>query len=120
MPSRTVAPSSRRAAGSRGAVFEVRALDRDLAVLEREDVAAVDLDLLAIGGRAGEGPLRHAAVARDEMARSNERCVRENLEHPYEHIAHTLAPRVPRASAFSARVAPEHLVVCHEGHPCRH
>src|SRR5256884_8932278 len=87
MPCRTVAPSSRRAAGSRGAVLEVRALDRDLAVLEREDVAAVHLDLLAVGGRAPEDPLRDAAVAGDEVARGREGGVRERPEHPRERLA---------------------------------
>src|SRR5438045_9736195 len=47
----------------RRAVLEVRVLDGDLALLEREHVAAVDFDLLAVDGGAREDPLRGAAVA---------------------------------------------------------
>src|SRR5205809_6078890 len=40
------------------AILEVRALHGDLAVPEREEVAPVDLDLLAVGRGTREGPLR--------------------------------------------------------------
>src|SRR5205823_5922762 len=60
---------------------------------------------------------RHfAAVARDEMACVSERCVRKDLEHSGERLAHTLAPRVPRAADFWAGGALEDAVVGHEGH----
>src|SRR6266705_1818732 len=83
---------------SRGAVLEVRVLDGDLAVPEHEDVAAVDLDLLAVDRRAGEDPLRHAAVARHEVARVGEIGIGEDLEHLGERLAYALAALVARAA----------------------
>src|SRR5437762_8060040 len=88
-PARALSPVASGRAG-----LEVRALDGDLPVPEREDVAAVDLDLLATGRRAGEDPLRHAAVARNEMACVAESGVREYRKHPGERLAHALAPGV--------------------------
>src|SRR2546429_334837 len=109
-------PRWREPAGSRGAVLEVRALDGDLAALDREEAAAVDLDLFAIGRRAREDPLRHAAVARHEVVRVTEFGIREDLEHPGERRTHTLASPVARAADFRARGALEDAVVGHEGH----
>ncbi len=111
------APVRRQRAGRlRSAVLEVRALDRDLAVPEREEIAAVDLDLLAIGRRAREGPLRDAAIARHEMPGMIERDVRDGGEDPREGLAHALAALVACTAHVRARGTLEDAIVSHEGH----
>src|SRR5215467_4607647 len=57
---------------SRTASLEIRALDGDPAVAEREQIAAVDLDLSAVGAGASEDPLRDAAGAGDHVAHVDE------------------------------------------------
>src|SRR5206468_324639 len=105
-----------RACRLRRTVLEVRVLDGDLAALEREHVAAVDFDLLAVGRRAREDPLREAAVAGHEVARVAEVGIREDLEDLREGLAHALASLVARAAGFLARGRLEDAVVGHEGH----
>src|SRR5262249_29719949 len=78
--------------------LQVRALDGDLAAFEREEIAAVDLDLLAVGRRASERPLRDAAIARHEMPRVVEPDVRDCGEEPREGVAHGHTSLVPCAA----------------------
>src|SRR5262249_26012167 len=124
---RPVAPPPLRSRGGRRssppgpacsceAILEVRVLLHDLVATEREDVAGVDLDLLALGSSAGEPPLPQPTIAGDEMARLAEIRVREHLEDLCEGLAHALAALVARAADFLARGRLEHAVVGHEGH----
>src|SRR5262245_38143413 len=101
-------------AASRGAVLEIRLLDGDLAASEREEVAALDLHLLAVGRRAREDPLRHTAVAGHEMAGAAEMRVGKDLEHAGKRLAHLIAPRVARPTDFFAGGRLEDAVVRHE------
>src|SRR5262249_56527305 len=48
--------------------LEVRALEGDLAAREGEEVAAVDLELGAVGPGASEHPFRDAALTRHEVS----------------------------------------------------
>src|SRR5260370_37335398 len=65
-------PAGRAAAtsgdASAGARLQERALARDLAAREREEIAAVHLDAPPVGGGPGEAPLRHRAIARHHVA----------------------------------------------------
>src|SRR4029077_19029543 len=93
---------------SRGASLEVRALEGDLAASEREQIAAVDLDLPAVGAGAPEDPLRDAAVAGHHVAHVVEADVGKRAEDPRERRAHALAAHVPGAAGVRARRALEH------------
>src|SRR5439155_18243014 len=84
-------------------ILEVGVLDGDLAVLEREDVAAGDLDLLAVRGCAREEPLGDATVACDEVAGLVEVGIGEELEDLGEGIAHSFAPLVAGSACLLAR-----------------
>src|SRR5690242_2259162 len=106
----------RRASASGDPVLEVRVLLDDLVAGKREDVAAVDLDLLALGRGAAEHPLREATVARDEVARLAEVRVGEHLEHAREGLAHALAAFVARPTHRLAGGRLEDTVVGHERH----
>src|SRR5207245_6455290 len=65
-------PAGRAAAtsgdASAGARLQERALARDLAAREREEIAAVHLDAPPVGGGPGEAPLRNRAIARHHVA----------------------------------------------------
>src|SRR5262245_8443416 len=83
-PSRTVGGIVLRAIAPRRrstrSGLQVRVLHRDLVALEGEDIAAGDLDLLAVRRGAGEEPLREPAVARHEVPRVAEVHIGESLE----------------------------------------
>src|SRR5262249_20473330 len=100
----------------RRADFEIRALDGDLAVPEREEIAAVNLDLPPVGRCAGEDPLRDTAIASHEMPGIIESQVRDGGEDPREGLAHALLPFVTRAAYVGARGTLENAFVTHEGH----
>src|SRR5262249_36453473 len=106
-----VVESSRQRPG-----LEERALHRDLALAEREHIAAVDLDRAAVGTGSGEEPLRQTAVARHEVARGAEVSVGKRGEHARERRAHTLAPDVAPAAGLGPRHALEDALVGHERH----
>src|SRR4051795_6173457 len=63
-------------------LLPVGVLHGDLAVLEREHVAALDLDANAVVPGAGKHPFGHAPVPRDEVSRPAPCGVRELLEYP--------------------------------------
>src|SRR5262249_50773969 len=83
---------------SRHAVFEVGIFFHDFSVAEREHVAAIDLDLLAIGRGAGEHPLRDATIAGHEVPRPAEMRVGEYLEDLREGFTNPLAAFVACAA----------------------
>src|SRR5919197_3904384 len=80
--------SGLRARSSGEPVLEVGVLLDDLVAGEREHVAAVHLELRAVGCRRRDHPLRESAITRHEMAGLTKVCVRKHLEDPRERIAH--------------------------------
>src|SRR5262245_13640597 len=97
-------------------VLEVCVLHCDLVALEAEDVAARDLDLLAVGARGREGPLRQAAITRHKVSCVAEMYVGEPPEHAGETFAHLLTPHVALAGGLRSRACLENAVLRHEGH----
>src|SRR5215467_7017638 len=100
--------------------LEVGVLHRDLVAPEGEDVAARDLDLLAVGGGSGEEPLGEPTVARDEVSRVAEVHVGEALEHAREALAHSVLPHEALAPRVRPRRELEYAVVRHERHEVVH
>src|SRR5215472_15445407 len=103
-------------AASSRARLEVRALQGDLAAREGEEVAAVDLELGAVGPGASEHPLRDAALTRHEVSGLVEARVWEGREHFPEGITHPLAAGVPRPARLGSCRALEDAIVGHERH----
>src|SRR5215470_2436602 len=106
--------------GLAGPAFEVGVLHRDLVAPEGEDVAARDLDLLAVGGGSGEEPLGEPTVARDEVSRVAEVRVGEALEHAREPLAHSVLPHEALAPWIRPSRELEYAVVRHERHEVVH
>src|SRR5262249_41013217 len=100
--------------------LEVGVLHRDLVAPEGEDVAARDLHLRAVGGGAGEEPLREPTIARHEVPRVAEVHVREALEHARETLAHSVLPDEALAPRTRPRRELKHTVVRHERHEVVH
>src|SRR5215813_12367607 len=96
--------------------LEVRALEGDLAAREGEEVAAVDLELGAVGPGASEHPFRDATLTRHEVSGLVEARVREGREHSREGFAHPVAAGVPRPTRLGPRRALEDAIVGHERH----
>src|SRR5215208_8371649 len=83
-------------------LLPVGVLHGDLAVLEREHVAALDLDANAVVPGAGKHPFGHAPVPRDEVSRPAPCGVRELLEYrldPFPDLALTVVDGAPHADA---------------------
>src|SRR5262249_26696746 len=102
--------------GLRTTSLEVRALYGDLVISECEEVAAIDLDSFAVGGRAPQDPLRDTAVARHEMSHGVEPDVRDRRENPREGLAHARASLIACPAHVRARRALKDAIVRHEGH----
>src|SRR5215469_1660225 len=96
--------------------LEVRALEGDLAAREGEEVAAVDLELGAVGPGASKHPFRDAALTRHEVSGLVEARIREDRKHSREGVAHPLAAGVPRPARVGSRCALEDAIVGHERH----
>src|SRR5262249_15588247 len=106
--------------GLAGPALEVRVLHRDLVAPESEDVAARDLHLLAVGGGAGEEPLREPTVARHEVSRVAEVHVGEARDPASNALAHTILPDEALAPGARPRRELEYAVVGHERHEVVH
>src|SRR5215470_3432608 len=96
--------------------LEVRGLEGDLVAREGEEVAAVDLELGAVGSSASEHPFRDTALTRHEVSGLVEARVREGREHSRESFAHPLAAGVPRPARLGSCRALEDAIVGHERH----
>src|ERR1700754_2521764 len=94
----------------------VRVLANDLAVRELEQVAAADLDPLAVRARAGQEPLRAAAVAGEPVARVAVVDVRDAGEAAGETLTHALPPFEPAAPRLRPARHLEHALVGEEAH----
>src|SRR6476469_2378537 len=82
---------------SGGSILAERVLDRNLSVPEREQIAAGNLDSLAVLERAGEGPFRHASIARHEVSSIAPVRIRILLEHCGVRSLHGTLPLVSLA-----------------------
>src|SRR5687767_9860184 len=70
--------------GLGSSILEVGVLYCDLVPLEGEDVAARNLDLLALAARGREEPLRQTPITRDKVSCVAEMHVGESPEHAGE------------------------------------
>jgi hypothetical protein len=87
----------------RTTVLQVRALEHDLAAAERKEIAAVDLDSLAVDRRPREDPFRGAAIARrvsgvprrllEGVSKSVKLELLEGRKYPSSDISLRYAPR---------------------------
>ena len=93
-----------------------RVLHHDLTVAEGPQVAAADLDAMAVGRRARERPRRRAAVAVDEVRVVAIADVRDPGEARRERLADRLLADEPRAPRVAAARSLEHGVVGDVGH----
>src|SRR4051794_3374076 len=94
------------------ALFEVRVFHRDLAVAEREDVAAFDLEL---PGRriCGHHPFGDTAIARDEMFGIVPAHVLEAGENFLDALPHLRFPDVASAARTTAAAVLKEAIVRH-------
>src|SRR5215203_2511806 len=93
-----------------------RILLHDQAVAERPQVAATDLDPLALGRGPGQGPLRGPAVAVHEVRIALVADIRDAREARGEGLANRLATNDAHAPRLGATRPLEHRIVREVGH----